>query len=407
MDIEIRAITPEEFTAFQETMGIAFSFDPKPEDEERFRHVFEFDRSVAAFDGDQIVGTGGAFSFDLTVPGETTLPMGGTTVITVLPTHRRRGILRRMMRFHLDEVRERGEPLAGLWASESVIYGRFGYGAATFHARAEIERNHAALDLPFPIPGRTRMITTAEALRTYPEVYEKARLVNPGHLSRTPLWWEHERLADPDHWRGGATARRHLIYEEDGEARGYAHFRTKDKREEGQPSNELWISEIIAVDPVARAALWERLLNVDLVKIIKWWNMPVDDPVIDWLANPRRLKRSIGDALWLRVMDVPEVLSGREYAAAGRIVFSLTDEFCPWNEDTYVLEAGPDGAECSRTDDDPEITLRARDLGAVFLGGRGLQAPARAGLVAGDPAALRRADAMFAWHPAPYCPEVF
>src|SRR5947208_13687941 len=98
---------------------------------DRFSRVLDIDRMHAAFEDGTIVGGAGAFTFDFSVPGGS-LPCAGVTVVGVFPTHRRRGVLRAMMDAQLLDVHERGEPIAALWASEEGIYGRFGYGLASW-----------------------------------------------------------------------------------------------------------------------------------------------------------------------------------------------------------------------------------------------------------------------------------
>src|SRR4051812_7108099 len=127
-ELELRSVSMDEHAEFERTTWAAFSAHMPADAEERDRKSFEPDRSLAVFDGGSIVATAGALSFELTLPGLTSIPVAGVSYVGVLPTHRRRGLLRRMMRRQLDDVYRRGEALAVLTASESAIYGRFGYG---------------------------------------------------------------------------------------------------------------------------------------------------------------------------------------------------------------------------------------------------------------------------------------
>jgi predicted acetyltransferase len=407
VDYEIRAARRDEINDMQRTMGVGFSFDPIPAYNENFAEFVELDRTRCVFDGTTMVATSGAFSLDLTVPGGT-LPTAGTTLVSVLPTHRRRGVLRAMMRAHIEDVRERNEPLAALWASESGIYSRFGYGSAAYMSSVEIERAHAAFAEPLEAAGSFRLLELDEAHTVLPQVYDQARLERPGHFARPPAWWKHRNTLDEEWNRDGASKYRYALYEEADVPRGYLQYRTKNRGGEGPiPNGEVIITELQGLDGTARAALWRFALDIDLMHTISAWNQPVDD-VLPWLlADPRRMKQKLFDSLWVRLVDVPRALEGRRYSAQGRLVFEVQDRFCPWNAGTYELEAGPDGAKCRPSSAPAELRVRVQALGATFLGGHRFQQLAQAGWVEAEPDILRRADALFTWHPLPWCPEIF
>jgi predicted acetyltransferase len=172
--------------------------------------------------------------------------------------------------------------------------------------------------------------------------------------------------------------------------------------------NELAVEDVQALTAQAYAELWRYLFDVDLMDRITAWNRPSDEPLLHRLQEPDRLRLRLGDGLWVRLVDLPAALRARRYAVPGSIAFRVEDGFCPWNEGTYRLEGGPDGAECRPTGAEPELALSAAELGACYLGGMGFRALARAGRVRElRPGALERADAMFAWDPAPWCSFMF
>jgi len=213
-------------------------------------------------------------------------------------------------------------------------------------------------------------------------------------------------LRGPDMERRGGT-RFYVQYEEDGDVRGYARYRTRGDSENGLANGLLTVNELMAVDEATYAALWQYLFGVDLIGKIQAFHRPVDEPLFWMLADPRRLVRQPVDSLWLRLVDIPPALEGRRYAAPGRVVLDVRDPFCSWNEGRYELEAGAEGARCQRTTAEADITLSAADLGAVYLGGARLTTLRRAGRAEGEWETLRRADAIFSWDPLPWCPEVF
>ena len=405
MDLTVRPIEESEFETFRAKMARGFGQDPYPNDDPVFfRKIIELERTVAAFDGDELVGTGGAFTFDLTVPGAM-LPMGGTTIITVQPTHRRRGVLRAMMKSHLDEVRERGEPLAGLWASEASIYGRFGFGQAADLQHVKLDAANIEF-LGDPPAGEVRLVEPDEARPKMEAVYERIRPTRPGILSRSDAWWTGRMMYDPEHRRDGRSSKRFAVYTGPAGVDGYAVYRQKEKWDEF-PEGEIQVVEVMAATPDAHAALWRYLTRIDLFPKIEYWNLPVDDELPWRVVETRRVRRYVWDALWIRLIDIPRAIEGRSYRAEGRVVLGVRDPFMPDNDGRYLLDAGPGGAKCSRTTDDADLELDVNALGALYLGGQSISTLARAGWVRGDPASLATAGALFAWDPQPWCPEVF
>jgi predicted acetyltransferase len=386
-------------------MAVAFGENQVAEDEFENIHV-EFDRSMAVFDGELVVATGGTLTFDLVVPGGN-VAAGGLTLISVRPTHRRQGLLTDMIRYHFADCRARAEPLAMLWASESSIYGRFGYGEATVVHDLAVEARTVEFLEPVQAPGRTRFITPAEAEKLLPVVYERAR-VRPGMLSRSPEWWKARHLADPERHRRGYTAKRFVVYEEEGEALGFTRYRQKANwTDAGIADGEVRVLELIAETPVAYRALWSFLLNIDLSEHVKAYLRPVDEPLPWMLTDPRRVTRIAGDALWVRLLDIPAALSARRYLTQDRLVIEVHDPFLPEVGGRFELEGGPDGAECRPSSAAADVSLDVRDLARLYLGAGETAALTYAGRIEGSADAVDRAGAMFSWHQPPWCSEVF
>jgi predicted acetyltransferase len=407
LEYQLRPIVQEEFQRFGEANSTAFGYVWRPDRSEDAEKVFEFERSLAAIDGDEILSTAGIFSFEMTTPGGA-LPVAGVTWVGVRPTHRRRGILTAMMRRQLDDVRERGEAVAALWASESVIYGRFGYGMAAQQETFSILRSHSALAHGLPSDGRTRFVDRETAIEQWPAAYERVWAGRPGFMSRNETWWRHHALPERDRRLSDHRGPFYVQYEEAGEVLGYAAYGVQDpETADGQPASRLTVVHLQAATHAANCALWRFIFGVDLVERIDAWWRPLDDALPWMLADPRRLTRRVSDSLWLRPVDVSAMLEARRYSFEGQLTFDVRDNFGDWAEGRYVLEGGADGARCRRTRAEPTFSLEAADLGAIFLGGARLQTLAAAGRVQGDAAALRQADLMFSWSVAPWCPEVF
>ncbi|MEN3360248.1 MAG: hypothetical protein V7637_4230 [Mycobacteriales bacterium] len=407
-DVVLRPIDPTEFPAFFRTLTETFGEDPTDVAREHDLKVFESDRSLAGFDGDQIVATAGIYTRDMTLPGGPK-PVAGVTVVSVAPTHRRRGLLTEMMRRQLTELHEsQREPVAALWAAEGPIYGRFGYGLAA--SRAVLSGTTSALRLAPGTDigtGRIRLVTAEEARPHLAEVYEQVRLTQIGWLDRRDGWWDH-RLHDPEAWRDGATSLRFALNtEEDGRVTGYAFYRLKQFWNSHKDA-EVIVVEIAATNPQAYAALWSFLANIDLFPVMRKRIAAVDEPLRHQLLDPRGLQMEILDSLWVRLADVGGALADRTYATDIDVVFEVADHFCPWNAGRWRLRGGPDGASCSPTRDPADLAVSAADLGAAYLGGTRLATLALAGRVVElRPGALAAANRAFAADHEPWCPEVF
>jgi predicted acetyltransferase len=405
MSFELRPVTPDEVAAFVHTSMTGFGVDVRhPERLELEWTTHELDRTLAAFDEGEIVGTGRLYSFELTLPGGDLVPVAAVSWIAVLPTHRRRGILTGIMRRQLDDAAARGESMAVLNASEGVIYRRFGYGVATSTIGFTLDRRHSAFLLPAPGGGRVRIIDDATARKAFPEIFDRARRLRPGAVSRIPEWWSDQYFWLDEKEEG---ARFFVTYESPArDLDGFATYRVMDKWEGNLSHKCLQVVDLVEVTAEARAALWRYLCDVDLVDTIAAWTCPVDEPLRWLLAESRRLNvNHISDELWVRLLDVPAALSARRYAAPGRVVFEVADEFRPDGAAVgrFALDGGPDGADAARADAEPDLVLAVADLGAAYLGGVSFSTLERAGLVEErTPGALARADAMFRTDPAPF-----
>jgi predicted acetyltransferase len=405
MAYDVRTITPDEVPAVQWLVDSSFGADPDPEELAAWRPLVEPDRTHVVHDGGELAGSGGVFTFDLTVPGGP-VPCAGVTGVGVRVTHRRRGVLTALMRAQLDAVRERGaEAFAALWASEAPIYGRFGYGVASRRWSVTVRAHDPAFLGPAP-EGRTRLVERAELAALAPPLYDAARRDRPGMISRSDVRWR-VRLSDLASHRGGASQYRYVVYERAGAPRGYAWYRTKPEWTDGRPAGAVRIGEVVALDADAHAGLWRLLLGVDLMASTAYDNLPADDPLFHRLRDPRVIQTHVSDGLHVRLLDVPRALATRAYAAAGRVVVEVADEG-GWAAGRYALDASPDGATCTATTESADLTLSARELGAAYLGDTTLRALAEAGRVDEHAAgAVERASRLLAWDRPAWCPEIF
>ncbi|MDQ2940797.1 MAG: GNAT family N-acetyltransferase [Chloroflexota bacterium] len=405
MTIEVKRHSGDARDFFR-SAEIAFGEQFEPDDLPVFEPLFEADRALAAHDGGRMVGNATAISFELTVPGGT-LPAAGVSAVGVQPTHRRRGILRQMMRRQLDEVHERGEPIAALWASEGSIYQRYGYGLATLMGNIEVERSRAGFRLPHAPSGPIRFVSRDEAGELFPPLYARMRPSRVGFFERSPAFWT-ALFYDPERWRHGGGPAFYVVHEIDGAVDGYARYRIHDDWELSGSKSRLVVMELMAENAAAHLDLWRFLFDVDLMATVVGRFLAVDDPLLLAMAEPRRLRFTIGDALWLRLVDVEGALVGRRYQGSGRVVIDLRDEFCPWNAGRWALDVGQGSAGVERTGEAADLELDVTDLAAIYLGaftvaqllaaGRGRELSARGAV---------RLDGLLRSDRAPWCPAVF
>jgi predicted acetyltransferase len=393
----------EEFGQAVFAIGQYFGLDPTEERMERFAKNLPIERMHAASEDGAIVGGAGAFPFQLTVPGGV-VPTAGVTVVGTFPTHRRRGVLRSMMRAQLDDVRARGESVALLWASEDTIYGRFGYGMASQCAEVTIPRQHAAFARPLEREGRIRLVDSEEALELFPRIWNVVRRRTPGMFARTRNWWEYRILFEFPGGAEGAGPKRFVVRERGGRPDAYAIYRHKPKWTEGISDSELQVVEAVGLDGRPTAEIWRYLLDIDWAARTTANLLPVDHPLWWLLATPRNMRPRIGDGLWVRLVDVGEALSARRYAAEAAVVLDVVDEFCPWNTGRWRVSSR--GAK--RTTSAPQLRLDVSTLASTYLGAFTFSELVRAGRIEElRRGAAVRADAMFAAERAPWCPEIF
>jgi predicted acetyltransferase len=416
----VRPVGPDELAAFHEVDMQAFYGRP-PSD--RFRDELlrrlEFDRSLAAFDGGTPVGIAGVWSIRLCLPGAMA-PAAGVTWVAVMPTHRRRGILSSLMRRQLADVRERGEPIAALWASEAQIYGRYGYGAAAWHATFTFRRGEGALSRNAPADAglRLRIAVPDEVRAELAKVYDTVLPGRPGMFARDEHWWD-RALATIEDGLADGDPLRCLLAEDDSGPRGYAVYwgRSRWDEETFLADSTLNVREMVAADPAAAAAIWADLLSRDLTTEFNAALRPVDDPLLYLLADPRRARPRISDGLWIRLTDLPRALALRRYACPVDVVLEVTDATLPENQGRWRLatSGAPDAdgapglaAGCERTTAPADLVLDVSSLGAAYLGGTRLGALAGAGLVTERRrGALGTLSAAMSWDPAPWCPVIF
>ncbi len=403
MPVEIRHPVLDEAADYLRSVNTAF-LQPASRDEPMAHYWADvlkpdLDRSWAAFDRGRAVASLRSLPFEVTVPGGRTVPGDGVTMVTVAATHRRRGLLTGMMSRAQQDAKDRGDVVSVLIASEWRIYGRYGFGAATEAAEWSVDRLRAGAPSP---RGEVEMVSAQELRLLAPPVYDQARLRRAGGLTRPEVRWDRDfgllRIEGDSRWDGRATVHR----DADGEVDGYLRW-TARWADNGM-DNVLSVDELVAATDEAYADLWRFALSVDLIATVKAESRPVEE-ALPWLVADGRAVRQVDryDFLWLRVLDVPAALTGRDYRSAGRVVLEIVDP-AGYAAGRFALDASPAGATCTPTTGSADLTLPVTGLGSAYLGGHRLGLLAAAGLVdEHTPGAVATADRLFGADRAPWC----
>jgi predicted acetyltransferase len=364
------------------------------------------DRVAASRDAGTVVATAASEPSRMTVPGLGSVPTAIVVAVAVVPSHRRQGRLRSLMRYQLDDVRGRGETLAVLRASEGGIYGRFGYGQATFESTYTVDKRLARLARPVAdfASGSIRLVSRDQAAEAFPAVYREYAPTRAGEVERSEIDYL-SALGEPG---GDELSRRfYAVYEQDGSLDAYVAYEVVSMEPPAHNPRRLVLHELCALTPGAYVAAWDFLLGVDLTIELFARGRPVDEPIKWVLAEPRQLRCTYsGDRTWVRLVEVASCLGARRYAAAGDVVIGVEDSFCPWNTGRYRLIVGDawETAEVSRTDGEPDVELDVSTLASIYLGGVSPVPLAEAGRIRPvSPGALEAVSRMFANERPPFC----
>jgi predicted acetyltransferase len=405
---EVRRLGDEQLPEFVEVMTAGFleRLDVDKVAAE-VRGLWDLERTWAAMDRGSICGTLRSWATELTVPGGVRLPASAVAGVTVLPTHRRRGVLRAMVAAEHEAIPERQEVFGLLYASEYPIYGRFGYGLGTRGATWTLDTR--STDFHHAPSGQVELARPSSETRdAMKAVFEAWRLRQAGEIRRREFTWDLDlglrpSVWEPD-WKGFLALHRGAT----GAVDGYARYRSEGKWERDQPRNVLTVDELHALDPEAYLSLWRFLAEVDWVATVRAERRSRSERLPWLLTNARAATAEAIDGLWVRLFDVPRALEARTYERSASLVLELVDASAAGRSARFHLEAAGDGARCRPTDRPADLTLPLAALGAAYLGGTRLRdAVIPSGADEHRRAALADADALFATRDEPWCSTFF
>ncbi|MGD0592708.1 MAG: GNAT family N-acetyltransferase [Acidimicrobiales bacterium] len=402
----VRTIDAAELPGWVACMGAGFLHDLGEGYADYLAGEVDFERTWAALDDGRVVGTLRSFATEFTVPGPRVVAAAALTNVTVSATHRRAGLLTRMISEDLAAAAERGEQLGILIASEYPIYGRFGYGPAVESASYSIES--ASARFRQPSCGSVDHVDAATARREAPAVYERFRTSQPGSIERTPYWWDRElrqvevpgKAPEKSFWA--------LYRSQEGSVEGYLRYRGTPNWDNMRPRHTLVVEELCSSTSAAYQRLWQHCCDIDLTSSIEAGTRSVSEPLGFLLTDGRAVQQTgRHDFIWVRLLDVTASLSARRYPVEGRLVIEVTDDL-GLAKGRYLLEGGPTGAECRRSQQSADLTLPVDVLGSIYLGGTSVSALAEAGRIDEQrPGALAEAASLFSSYKAPWCTTWF
>ncbi|WP_345711832.1 GNAT family N-acetyltransferase [Kineococcus glutinatus] len=414
--VDVRLAGPGEGRAWHRTKQLGFLAHPAPDAEVDAwwdRH-FEPGRFLGGWDGELCVATSRSIPLELTVPGGRALPASGIASVTVSPTHRRRGLLRRLVHRELELARDRGEAVALLTSAEHAIYGRFGFGHALRHRGFAVDvvrsgRLHPGVG-ELRDGARIELVPPDRLCEVGPDLHERFRRSRPGAITRSAADWGYRsgELTVPGATSSPCTTAVHR--EPGGQVSALLSYVTDRAYRDGDPDATMTVVDHLAVDPRAAAALWRFALDVDRVRHVVVPNTAPDDPLLLWLVNPRAARPVGGgvEDLWVRVLDGPRAFAARTYEVPGRVVLDVDD---PHGHlaGRWLLHAGTDGTgTLTRTDLPADLRTDAATLGAVYLGGLPVAQFAAAGFVTEQrPGAAAELGRVLRTSTAPWCPDEF
>ena len=352
-----------------------------------------------SLDRSQPVGTVNSWSVEMTLPGGRSIPMWAISGVTVAPTHRRKGIARAMLEGELRTAADSGLAIAGLTVSEATIYGRFGFSPATFATDWSIETKRALWVGPRP-DGRLDFVDRQLLAEQLGELHERVRGSRPGEIEAWPGLWRRMSGIAPGQ-EGGGKLRAVRYADAAGVTRGIAVYRLSEDSSDFT-KHDLELHYLVSETPDAYAALWRFALEHDLVSVVKAPLRSVDEPLRWMIADQRGATVETSEHGWLRVLDVPTVLTARAYATAGSFTLRVTDDL-GFADGTWRLTVAASGeAEVVAVDGPADATLTVNALSSIVLGGVRAAMLREAGLVAADDATVVAMDAAFASPVAPY-----
>ena len=361
--------------------------------------------TLCAFDGTRLVSSFATIPFTMRANG-TAVPLGGVSAVGTLPEYRRQGLVRRITTQAFADMREQGQAVAALWASQAAIYQRYGYAMASVLRNYRVDTADIGFHDGDDGSSRVEQLDVASGYDLVKQVYIAFIADRMCYLHRARPLWLNNALDEDD---AGSPIHIALSRDADGRPDGYAIYTLRAGRQDhASRGQEIAIRDLAWLSPGAYRSLWSFIGRHDLVGSVRWDNAPSDDPAVEFFMEPRLLHARDHEGFWLRVVDVRNALAGRGWDADGTLSIAVAeDSLAPWNGGTWLVSVSGGSAEVVPGSATPDLHLSVKALALLYTGRRSARELAAWGMLDGEPAALRRADALFATPHAPHCPDHF
>ena len=402
MTVEFRPATKEEMERFQYVAANVFVSTQNPD----ATLVMQPELTYCAFEDGKLATAYAEWPLTMRFNGNGA-PIAGVTFVGTLPVYRRRGYLRKIMTDRFETLHEQGErAIAALYASRAAIYQRYGYAVVSTHGSYNVDPRDLQFSVPQDVPGTFREMVDDE-FSVLVELYRHFRAERTGYIHRGKAMWDYGVLMAPT-TRGGLLSK--VIYWENGEPQGYLIYvlESPPGGDASGPNQRLTIRDLVWLTPAAYRAVWNYIANMDLVGNVVWSHVPDDDPLPHLLLEPRMLRKTSGDGLLGRIIDVEKALPQRHYDEEGVLTFEIKDDLCPWNQGWGKLEASTAGSSVGLTDEEPQLTMPVSTLAMLMFGQMSASEAARmARLDVSDGSALPLWDKVMRTKYRPACADTF
>ncbi|UCB43825.1 MAG: GNAT family N-acetyltransferase [Dehalococcoidales bacterium] len=401
MSVEFRPATKEEMERFHYVAGNALVFTQNPDT----ANTMQPELTYCAFEDGKLATTYAEWPLMMRFNGSSA-PIAGVTFVGTLPIYRRRGYLRKITTSRFEILREQGERvIAALYASRAAIYQRYGYAVVSTQNSYNFDPRYLQFSVPQAVPGAFRELADDE-FPLLVELYRHFRADKTGYIHRPRAMWDSGVLVPPP--TGGMLTK--VVYQEGDKPLGHLIYvmESPPGGEAPGPNARLTIRDLVWLTPAAYRAAWDYIANMDLVSNVAWYRVPSDDPLSHLLLEPRMLRKTSGDGLLGRIIDVEKALPQRQYDEEGTLTFEISDELCPWNQGRWKLEASTEGSSVSRTKEDPQVTMPVSTLAMLMFGQISTSEAAwMARLDVGDSSALPLWDKVMRTKYRPFCADGF